>query len=424
MPCLTGSWDGGSVGGKGASGTGTVCQTPDPMDAELPAGFSAHVANVGIKDDTDDFVVIAADRPCAAAAVFTRSRFAGPSVEVSRRHVADGSLRAVVVVSKNANVATGAQGAANAAELAAGVATALDARPDEVLVASTGVIGRPYPMGRIRAHLRGGLGDVATAAFPITTALPAATGIMTTDTHPKVAAASLRTVDGAMASVVGIAKGVGMIEPDMATMLAFVLTDAVVDASVLDAVFRRVVDRTFNSLSVDTDTSTSDTAAVLASGLAGPVEPADLEVALEAVCLELTRQLAADGEGAQTLIVVAVDGARDDAQAKRVAKAVVNSPLVKTAVHGADPNWGRVAMAIGKCSDDTDIDQDRVRIRFGDIEVYPSDPGPGGLTDLEGYLHADEVLIGVDLGIGSGSWTVYGCDLTDGYVRINADYTT
>ncbi len=391
----------------------------------LPRGFTAHVANVGIKDDTDDFVVVAADRPCAAAAVFTRSRFAGPSVEVSRRHAADGSLRAVVVVSKNANVATGSRGLADAEELAAGVAAAIGGSPDDVLVASTGVIGRPYPIERVRSHLA-----ALRTPFGDADAVAVATGMMTTDTHPKTASATLPTVEGGTASVVGVAKGVGMIEPDMATMLAFVLTDAAVGAADLDAAFRRIVDRTFNSLSVDTDTSTSDTAAVLASGEAGTVDVVALEAALHDVCLDLTRQLAADGEGAETLVVVTVSGARDDDQARRVGKAVVNSPLVKTAVHGADPNWGRVAMAVGKCSEDTDIDQDRVRIAFGDHEVYPgAADGTGGgadgvLADLEAYLRGDEVHIGVDLGIAAGTWTVYGCDLTDGYVRINADYTT
>ena len=172
----------------------------------------------------------------------------------------------------------------------------------------------------------------------------------------------------------GIAKGVGMIEPDMATLLAFFVTDAELDAATLDATFRRVIDRTLNAVSIDTDTSTSDTAAILASGQAGPVDPATFEQALGEVALSLTRQIARDGEGATTLIEVLVDGARDDAQARRVAKAVVNSPLVKTAVHGADPNWGRVAMAIGKCSDDTDIDQDRVVIRFGRSGGLPAPP--------------------------------------------------
>jgi len=386
---------------------------------QLPRGFRAHTANVGIKDDTTDFAVVVADAPCTASAVFTRSRFAGPSVTLSRGHAADGRLQAIVVVSKNANVATGPEGDADALELVEGVARALDVAPDDVLVASTGVIGRRYPMDRVRQHL---------AALPApdgTDADQVARAIMTTDTHPKTARATLPTATGGEACVVGIAKGVGMIEPDMATMLAFVLTDAAVEPDELDRAFRAVVERTFNSLSVDTDTSTSDTAAVLASGAAGPVDPADLERALDEVCLDLTRQLAADGEGAETLIVVRVDEARDRAQAKRVAKAIVNSPLVKTAVHGADPNWGRIAMAIGKCSDDADIDQRAVTIRIGDQELYPRPAGPEELDRLSGYLRGDEVLIHVSLGVaGDGEATVYGCDLTDGYVRINADYTT
>ena len=380
---------------------------------QLPAGFTAHTASIGIKDDTPDFVVVAAEAPCVASAVFTRSRFAGPSVTLSRAHVADGTLQAVVVVSKNANVATGPDGEADARELAQGVARAVGCRTEEVLVASTGVIGRRYPIDRIRAHL-------ATMAPPSDVAVePVAEAMMTTDTHPKTACAP-----AGAATVVGVAKGVGMIEPDMATMLAFLFTDADVAAGMLDRMFRAAVDRTFNCLSVDTDTSTSDTAAILASGRAGPVPDDDLGAAVEAVCLDLTRQLAADGEGAETLLVVTVDGGRDDAQAKRVAKAVVNSPLVKTAVHGADPNWGRIAMAVGKCSDDTDIDQGLVTIRIGDQELYPSPAGEAELAGLERYLRSDEVHIGVSLGIGHGTATVYGCDLTAGYVRINADYTT
>jgi len=389
---------------------------------QLPAGFRTHIANVGIKDDTTDFAVIAAERPCAAAAVFTRSRFSGPSVTLSRGHAADGRLQAVVVVSKNANVATGPDGDADALELVEGVAHALGCEPTDVLVASTGVIGRRYPMDRIRQHLASMPAPRSTDADGV------AEAIMTTDTHPKTARATLPTTTGGEASVVGIAKGVGMIEPDMATMLAFVLTDAEVDATVLDRTFRAVVERTFNALSVDTDTSTSDTAAVLASGVTGPVDEAALEAALDEVCLDLTRQLAADGEGAETLVVVTVDEARDHAQAKRVAKAIVNSPLVKTAVHGADPNWGRIAMAVGKCSDDTDIDQRNVTIRIGGRELYPKPASEADLDALVEHLRGDEVAIHVSLGVAAGgdgaSATVYGCDLTDGYVRINADYTT
>jgi glutamate N-acetyltransferase/amino-acid N-acetyltransferase len=389
------------------------------MPVPLPRGFTAHVANVGIKDDTDDFVVLSAQRPCVAAAVFTRSRFAGPSVELSREHATDGVLQAVVVVSKNANVATGEQGRSDARELAEGVAAAIGCGSEDVLVASTGVIGRPLPMDRIRAHLAGLAGP-----FTGTDAEAVATAMMTTDTRPKSAVATLPTTSGDTATIVGVAKGVGMIEPDMATMLAFVLTDADVPPMELQDGFRAAVAHSFNSLSVDTDTSTSDTAAILASGLAGEVDPQEFALALEAVCIDLTRQLAQDGEGATTLIEVTVHGARDDDQARRVAKAIVNSPLVKTAVNGADPNWGRVAMAIGKCSDDTDIDQSRVRIHFGDVEVYPAACDQSTLGSLEQYLAGEEVHIGADLGIGHGHWTVYGCDLSDGYVRINADYTT
>ncbi|MGI9601705.1 MAG: bifunctional glutamate N-acetyltransferase/amino-acid acetyltransferase ArgJ [Acidimicrobiales bacterium] len=382
-------------------------------DVELPTGFGVAVANVGIRDDSDDFCVVAADRPCAAAAVFTRSRFVGCSVEISRRHVADGALQAVVVISKNANVATGQQGFDNANEVIGGVAAALQIPEQSVLLSSTGVIGRQYPMDRVREHL------VALGPPGGRSARSVARAMMTTDTVPKVAEAT-----AGPARVVGVAKGVGMIEPNMATMLAFVFTDAEIEASALDAMFRRVVGRSFNCLSIDTDTSTSDTAAVLANGATGPVPAGELESALDTVCLSLTRQLARDGEGAQKLLVVEVAGARDHDQAKRVAKSVVNSPLVKTAVHGADPNWGRVVMAVGKCEDDTDIDQERVVVRFGDHEVYPAVVDDEGLTRLESLMAADEVRIGVDLGIASGEATVYGCDLTDGYVRINADYTT
>jgi glutamate N-acetyltransferase/amino-acid N-acetyltransferase len=201
-------------------------------------------------------------------------------------------------------------------------------------------------------------------------------------------------------------------------------TDVAVDHSTLDAVWRRVIDRTFNCVSVDTDTSTSDTAVVMASGAAGAVDTADLEQALNEVCESLTKQVARDGEGAEKLVTVLVDRARDGEQAKTVAKAIVNSPLVKTAVHGADPNWGRVAMAVGKCSQYTDIDQERVIIRFGSQEVYPSPVDDSGLDALSAYMRGDEVTIHVSLMTGEAEATVWGCDLTDGYVRINADYTT
>jgi glutamate N-acetyltransferase/amino-acid N-acetyltransferase len=389
---------------------------PDRDPVLLPAGFTCHVGNAGIKDGSDDVVILFADRPATAAGMFTRSRFAGPSVDISRAHVADGSARAMVVISKNANVANGPVGTADAHTVVERVAARLGVQPSDVLLASTGVIGRRYPMERLVAHL-----DALPVPITGRDAVAAARGIMTTDTVPKTARAVVGT---GPATVVGIAKGVGMIEPDMATMIAVLLTDPAVDAAALDGALRQVVGGTFNALSIDTDTSTSDTVVALASGAAGPVATGELRAALEDVCRSLTRLIARDGEGATKLLEVVVDRARSESQAKRVAKAIVNSPLVKTAVHGADPNWGRVAMAVGKCSDDTDIDQERVVIRFGDRQVYPAQLGAEDLADVARSMKADEVRVHVSLGTGAAAFTVYGCDLSAGYVRINADYTT
>ena len=381
---------------------------------DLPQGFSVHVANMGIKDDTNDVMILHCETLATTAGVFTQSRFAGPSVAISRHNVSSGTARAVTVISKNANVATGDTGRVNAEEITQLVGAAIDADPSDIIIGSTGVIGVQYPMERIRSHL-----SALQVPFLERSAEAAASAIMTTDTHPKVASAP-----AGHATVVGFAKGVGMIEPDMATMIAVITTDAQIAPNDLNQTFRRVIDRTFNALSIDTDTSTSDMAVIVASGITGPVDDTQFETALSDVCLNLTRQLAADGEGAETLIVVDVASARDDDQARRVAKAIINSPLVKTAIHGRDPNWGRVAMAIGKCQNDTDIDQQAVTIRFGEQEVYPNPATPEALIELQAYLAGDEVHIGVDLGVADGTFTAYGCDLTDGYVRVNADYTT
>ena len=382
----------------------------------LPLGFSSFVTNVGVKDSSKDFTVVMADGPCSTAGVFTQSRFAGPSVVISRRNVADLSARAVVVISKNANVATGDEGMRHAEEVTSSVASALGLSGDQVLIASTGVIGRLYPIENIRT-------GIASLPFPLPNndADDVARGIMTTDTVHKISSA---TIAGSSARVVGVAKGVGMIEPNMATLIAMVFTDAQVESQKLNDIFRGVINKTLNCVSVDTDTSTSDTAIVLASGAAGAVDDAALTEALHTVLLDLTKAIARDGEGAETLIEVTVDNARDAEQAKTVAKSIVNSPLVKTAVHGADPNWGRVAMAVGKCSQYTDIDQEKVVIRFGTQEVYPTRVDESGLAQLSQYMRGDDVTIHVSLNTGKATATVWGCDLTDGYVRINADYTT
>ncbi|MEY2583352.1 MAG: glutamate N-acetyltransferase / amino-acid N-acetyltransferase [Ilumatobacteraceae bacterium] len=380
----------------------------------LPAGFRAYVANVGIKDTTDDLVVVASDRPCPAAGMFTTSSFAGPSVIVSREHLLSPTAQAVVVISKNANVATGTQGLADAREVVGRVAATIGCAASEVLIASTGVIGRHYPMDKVRAGL-----DAIPSTLPLIDAERVARGIMTTDTVPKVATASVGRT-----RILGVAKGVGMIEPNMATMITVLLTDARVGAADLDPIFRRVIDRTLNCVSIDTDTSTSDTAIVMASGAAGPVDLDAFEQGLYDVAVSLTKQIARDGEGASKLIEVTVQQAESPDQAKRVAKAIVNSPLVKTAVHGADPNWGRVAMAIGKSTTSDEVDQSKVVIRFGAQEVYPSSVGDAGLAALAAYMRRDDIHIIASLAAGDSSATVWGCDLSDDYVRINADYTT
>ena len=381
----------------------------------LPLGFHSYVANIGVKDDSQDFTLVVANSLCSSAGVFTQSRFAGPSVTVSQSHLKDLSARAIVVISKNANVANGPDGLSDALEVVQGVAQALQCDPHDVLIASTGVIGRRYPIERIRAGLA-----AIPAAITGSDAVAVALGIMTTDTVHKIAEA---TIAGSSARIVGVAKGVGMIEPNMATLITMMFTDADVPKEKLNVIFRRVINKTFNCVSVDTDTSTSDTATIMASGASGAVDDTAFENALYEVALSLTKQVARDGEGAETLIEVCVDSAATDEQAKRVAKAIVNSPLVKTAVHGADPNWGRVAMAVGKCND-TNIDQENVVIRFGTQEVYPHPVSESGLAQLSEYMKGSDVLIHVSLNNGTSTATVWGCDLTDGYVRINADYTT
>jgi glutamate N-acetyltransferase / amino-acid N-acetyltransferase len=382
------------------------------LDAQPgPAGFRTFTLDAGIANDgRHDLAVAVSDRPCASSALFTRSRFAGPSVTLSRSVTA---AQGVVVASRNANVATGPAGAADARELRELAAGAVGVQPERLLLASTGVIGRRYPMDELRRRLTG-----QRWAAPGSWA-DFATAIMTTDTTPKLVSARVGP-----ARIVGVAKGVGMIEPNLATMLTFFFTDAGLAADVLDRLFREVVDDTFNALSIDTDTSTSDTAAVLANGAAGPVDAAQFQQALHGLALDLVTRIARDGEGASKLLTVRVVGGRDRDQARRVAKAVVNSPLVKTMAHGADPNWGRVVMAVGKCEDELDIDQDRVRVQLCEVPVYPELRTEPELEQLRALMAGDTVPILIDLGIAAGEFTAYGCDLTAGYVEINSSYTT
>jgi glutamate N-acetyltransferase/amino-acid N-acetyltransferase len=389
-------------------------QHTPPPEFHHPRGFLSLAKNVGIKDSTLDLTVIYSTVRARAAAMFTRNRFPGAPVIFGRKHVANGYVQALVINSKNANVAMGKQGIDNAIETCRIVGEELGVDSYDVLPFSTGVIGRPLPMDKIRAGLRGIRDELKPCNLKL-----AAEAIMTTDKYPKYFSCQVGS-----AVIAGIAKGAGMIEPNMATMLAYLMTDAELPAASLRPMLKRVVDRTFNAMSIDTDTSTSDTVVLMANGLAGPVNQREFEAGLLKVSEYLTRELARSGEGATKLITVDVDGAKNKAQAKRVAKSVVNSPLVKTAVYGCDPNWGRVIMAVGK-SFDPSIEPAKVTIRFGDTNVFKKGTPVGcDLEALRKYLGQSEVMISVDLGIGKASARVWGCDLTEGYIKENAYYTT
>lgn len=389
--------------------------TTAPTLPFYPQGYLSVSKNLGIRDTTLDFTVIYSTVRAAAAGMFTQSIFCGAPIIVGREHLADGYAQALVINSKNANVATGQRGIDNAREIARLVADELGVAAADVLPSSTGVIGWQLPMEKFRQGIPGIRGQMRADTLGVS-----AQAIMTTDTRPKLTA---RKVGNAV--LAGMAKGAGMIEPNMATMLSFLLTDAAIPAATLRPMLQRAVDVSFNMVSVDTDTSTSDTVVLMANGLAGEVDLEAFQTALDEVCVSLAKEVARDGEGATKLLEVAVAGARDHAQAKRIAKAVVNSPLIKTAVYGADPNWGRVIMAIGKCHEETDVQPARVRILFGAACVYAQgEPQDVDLQALKKYLQDKEVRIAIDLGIGSGHATVWGCDLTEGYVHINGLYTT
>jgi len=380
-----------------------------------PQGYLSVAKNLGIKDTTLDFTVIYSTAQAAAAGMFTQSLFCGAPIIVGREHLADGQAQALVINSKNANVATGQQGVDNARETARLVATELGISPQDVLPSSTGVIGWQLPMDKFRQGIPCLRGQLRADALG-----QSAQAIMTTDTRPKLLAKKVGN-----AVLAGMAKGAGMIEPNMATMLAFLLTDAAIPPATLRSMLQQAVEMSFNMISVDTDTSTSDTVILMANGLAGEVDLHAFQTALNEVCIYLAKEVARDGEGASKLLEVSVTGARDDAQAKRIAKAVVNSPLIKTAVYGADPNWGRVIMAVGKCHEETDVQPARVRILFGATCVYAQgEPQDVDLQALQKYLQDKEIRIAIDLGIRQGQATVWGCDLTEGYVQINALYTT
>src|SRR3990172_11037536 len=299
-----------------------------PKEFDHPQGFLSVAKNVGIKDATLDLTVIYSTVRARAAAMFTRNRFPGAPVIVGRKHIANGYVQALVINSKNANVAMGKRGIDNAMETCRIVGRELGISHRDVLPFSTGVIGRPLPMDKIRSGLRGIRDELKPGNLK-----RAAEAIMTTDKYPKYVSCRVGP-----AGIAGIAKGAGMIEPNMATMLVYLMTDAELPAASLRPMLKRVVDRTFNCMSIDTDTSTSDTVVLMANGLAGKVNLREFERGLLQVCEYLTREIARNGEGATKLMVVDVGGAKSQAQAKRVAKLISNSPLVKTALYSSHPN--------------------------------------------------------------------------------------
>ena len=377
----------------------------------FPRGFRCASRNVGLKPAARDLTLFASDVDAAAAAVFTRNHFPGAPIVLGRETIKGGTLRAVIANSKVSNVATGAKGLENARRMAAAAAAELGTTAGKVLVSSTGVIGVQLPVEKIEA------GVVGMSAELQGDPMVGAEGIMTTDTHPKALSASVGN-----ATITWVAKGSGMIEPNMATMLSYIFTDAAFDAATLDRLLRAAVAPSFNMLSVDTDTSTSDTCAILANGLAGAVDEAEFLRVLIAGCTRMTQILARDGEGAEHLLRVTVTGALDGREAHVVAKSIVNSPLVKTMVHGADPNVGRLLMAVGKCFDctiqptttDAWINGFQVvahgeRLTFDDAVVRET-------------LSREVVDIAVALGVGHGEATAYGCDFTKGYIEENAAY--
>jgi len=387
----------------------------------LAAGITAGIKPSGKKD----IALIYSSAPARAAAIFTTNQVKGASVLVSQEHVRDGKAQAIVASSGCSNVCTGEQGVKDAREITKTVGELLRIKPNQVLIAATGVIGQPLPMDKIRPAL-----PKLVKALSPQGGRSAAEAIMTTDTRVKEAALRVE-VGGRPITIGGMAKGVGMIEPHLATMFCFLATDAMVAADALPRVLKRAADASINRITVDGDQSTSDTVAVLANGLAenAPLERGsrglrEFAVGLDAIVARLAHMLVADGEGATKVVEVAVSGARTRREALLAARSVANSPLVKTAINGADPNWGRIMMALGKSA--ARVVQDKVSIRFGDeLLVEKGMLKPGARVDKIRTLMAEhEYPIAIDLGLGRGRETVWTADLSEEYVRINGKYTT
>jgi glutamate N-acetyltransferase/amino-acid N-acetyltransferase len=390
-----------------------------------PKGFRAAGVSAGIKAKAGalDLALLVSDAPAVAAAVFTTNRAQAAPVLVARDYLArsGGVARAVVVNSGCANACTGDEGLRTAREMAAETARLAGCPAEQVLVASTGVIGVALDIGRIRAGL-----PQAFAALGRDQGAAAARAIMTTDPFPKEAAARL-SIGGREIVIGGMAKGSGMIEPMMATMLGFVTTDAEVPQPLLDRALREAANETFNAITVDGECSTNDCVMLLANGASGGrIDEASYESfahALRAVCLRLALGIVRGGEGATKLVTVTVTGAASDGEARRAAKAIANSPLVKTAIHGGDPNWGRLIAVAGRAG--VAFELSRAAVRIGPIVLFEHGrPHDEAAPEAAAYLKHDDLMVSVELGAGSASSTVWTCDLSAEYVRINAEYRT
>jgi glutamate N-acetyltransferase/amino-acid N-acetyltransferase len=394
---------------------------------ELPevAGVRFATAEAGIKyKNRTDVLLASFDAGTTVAGVLTRSKCPSAAVDWCRERLAGGTARALLVNSGNANAFTGQKGRTSTAASAAFAAQALGCSTDEVFLASTGVIGEPLDPQKFAGVTAEMAGRLAPGPW-----MDAARAIMTTDTFPKVATATV-DLDGITVTIAGIAKGSGMIAPDMATMLSFVFTDAPVSAAVLQQLLQPLIGGSFNAITVDSDTSTSDTCLVFATGKApmpaiesaGDPRAGAFAEALGGVLFELAMHIVRDGEGAQKLVTVEVEGATSDASALVIARSIANSPLVKTAIAGEDANWGRVVMAVGKAGEPAD--RDRLAIWFGDVQVARDGERAAGYDEAaaSAYMKGDDLVLRVGLGLGEGRATVYTCDLTHGYIDINGSY--
>ncbi len=394
----------------------------------LPAGFRAAGATCGIKaSGQPDMTLLASEQPCAAAGVFTKNRCVAAPILVNRRHLRDGSAQAIIINSGNANASTGKAGVNDALTMCQRTAEHLGCNRSQVLVASTGVIGVPLPMDKVTRGIDQLADKLGSSRQHVQAA---ARAIMTTDLVMKTATRSYKSGRHTI-RITGLCKGSGMIAPNMATMLVFILTDAKLPPEALRAALKQAIAATFNRISVDQHTSPSDAVLVLANGKAGPTRQSLFVKALTELCGDLAEQIVRDGEGATKLMRVIVSSARSEAEADRVGRAVVDSPLVKTALHGGDPNWGRIVTAAGYSG--AAVNPDRMSLTLSPaagqgICVFafgqPVALATGQRQKLERIMSGHEVRVELSLGRGRAQTTWLGCDLSRQYVAINADYTT